>query len=119
MRFFALALVLSTTLLSGCQWFKVYTIDIPQGTPINHAKASQVQIGMTPEQVVHVLGSPAMKDPLAPNRWDYIYDYTAGTDGKRAGKPNVHNASQHLSVYFDAQGRVVRVDGHGNLPSKP
>lgn len=103
--------------LSGCNVFRVYTIDLPQGTPITQQKASQVQVGMTANQVLYVLGSPAVRDTLNPNRWDYIYDYTAGTDGKRQGKPNVHHASQYLSIYF-ADGRVVRIDGVDNLPNK-
>ena len=61
----------------------VYKIDLPQGTPITQAQAQKVQVGMTPNQVLYVLGSPAMRDTLAPNRWDYIYDYTPGTYGTR------------------------------------
>lgn len=111
----ATALFAGALLLSGCQWLRVYTIDVPQGTPIQLDKARQVQVGMTPEQVLYILGSPALKDALAPNRWDYIYDYTAGTDGKRAGKNDINNASQYVSIYFD-QGRVARVDGLNSLP---
>lgn len=95
--------------VSGC----VHKIDLPQGTPITATKAANVKVGMTPEQVLYVLGSPAIKDPLAPRRWDYLYDYTAGTDGKRAGKSDVKNASQYVSVYFGTDGRVIRVDGVG------
>lgn len=104
--------------LSGCQWLGVYTIDIPQGTPITQTQAHQVQIGMSAEQVLQILGSPALRDTLAPNRWDYIYDYQAGTDGRRAGKANIRSASQYLSIYFDNTGRVVRIDGIGTLPKQ-
>ena len=72
--------------LSGCSAFRVYTIDLPQGTPLTAAQAAQVQVGMSANQVLYILGSPALKDTLAPNRWDYIYDYTAGTDGRRKAK---------------------------------
>ena len=65
--------------LSGCSVFRVYTIDLPQGTPITSAQAAQVQVGMSADQVMYLLGSPAMKDTLNPNRFDYLYDYTAGT----------------------------------------
>lgn len=107
----------STLVLSGCSVFRVYTIDLPQGTPITSAQASQVQVGMTTDQVIYLLGSPAMRDTLNPDRFDYLYDYTAGTDGKRAGKKDIKNASQYLSVYFE-NGRVVRIVGRESLPIK-
>lgn len=111
------ALLSAVLTLSGCQWFQVHTIDLPQGTPITQAQASKVQLGMSHEQVLYLLGSPAIRDGLNPNRWDYLYDYTAGTDGKRAGKTSIKNASQYLSVYFDNQGRVARIDGIDSLPA--
>lgn len=112
------AVVLSGALvLSGCSVFRVYTIDLPQGTPITSAQASQVRVGMTADQVIYLLGSPAIKDTLNPDRFDYLYDYTAGTDGKRAGKKNIKNASQYMSIYFE-NGRVVRIAGRETLPLK-
>lgn len=115
---FLSAVILSVSVLTGCQALRVHTIDLPQGTPITAERAKSLQIGMTPEQVLYVLGTPAMRTTLAPNRWDYIYDYTAGTDGKRAGKPDIKNASQYLHVHFDASGRVARIEGIDSLPAK-
>lgn len=114
--FFAPALMVALMSLSGCQWLGVYTIDLPQGTPITQSTANKVQVGMSAEQVLYILGSPALRDTMAPNRWDYIYDYKAGTDGRRAGKPDIRDASQYLSIYFDNMGRVARIDGIATLP---
>lgn len=116
MKFSKIA-VLSATLVfgllgTGC----VHTIDLPQGTPMTQTKVSKVKVGMTKNQVLYVLGSPALKDALSPNRWDYLYDYKAGTDGRRAGKQDIKNASQYLSIYFDNNGLVVRIDGLQTLP---
>ena len=36
-----------TSVLSGCSVFGVYKVDIPQGTPLTKAQASQVQVGMS------------------------------------------------------------------------
>lgn len=117
MRFVAPSVLLcSILLLNGCQWFKVYTIDLPQGTPITYQSAQKIQVGMSQEQVLYLLGSPALRDTLAPNRWDYIYDYTAGTDGKRKGKADIHNAERHLSIYFDNNAKVIGVQGLDTLP---
>lgn len=105
----------ATLLLSGCGIFRVYTIDLPQGTPITTAQAAQVKVGMTQDQVLYLLGSPAMRDTLNPTRFDYLYDFKAGTDGKKAGKKDVKNASQYMSIYFE-NGRVVRIAGRETLP---
>ncbi len=109
--------LMSTLFLSGCSVFRVYTIDLPQGTPITAEQASQVRVGMTADQVIYLLGSPALRDTLNPNRFDYLYDYTAGTDGKRAKKKDIKNASQYLSIYFE-NGQVVRILGRETLPIK-
>lgn len=117
MRLFGLSISLMAMMaLTGCQLFGVYRIDVPQGTPITQQMASQVSVGMTQEQVLSVLGSPALRDTLTPNRWDYVYDYTAGTDGRRQGKTNVKANERRFSVYFDQAGRVTDVQGLQNLP---
>lgn len=110
-------IVITTTLtLSACSIFGVYKIDLPQGTPVTQAQAQQIQPGMNKNQVLYLIGSPALRDTLAPNRWDYIYDYTPGTYGEREGKEVVSNASQHLIIYFDESDTVVNVEGVETLP---
>ncbi len=103
--------------MSGCSMLSVYKIDLPQGTPITQTQAQKLKVGMNQNQVLYILGSPAIKDTLAPNRWDYLYDYKAGTEGKRKGIADVKNASQHLIVYFDANGLVNRIEGLETLPT--
>ena len=106
----------ATVTLSGCSLFSVYKIDLPQGTPITQNQAQTLKLGMSQNQVLYILGSPAVRDTLAPNRWDYIYDFQAGTEGSRKGVADVKNASQHLIVYFDANGLVSRIEGIETLP---
>ena len=103
--------------VSGCSMLSVYKIDLPQGTPISQTEAQKLKVGMNQNQVLYILGSPAIKDTLAPNRWDYIYDYKAGTEGRRKGIADVKNASQHLIIYFDANGIVTRIEGIETLPT--
>lgn len=102
--------------LSACSIFGVYTIDLPQGTPITKSQAQNIRPGMTKDQVLYLIGSPALRDTLEPNRWDYIYDYTPGTYGIRDGKEVVRNASQHLIIYFDNADVVTRIEGLETLP---
>ena len=103
-----------TSLLSGCSVFGVYKVDIPQGTPLTKAQASQVQVGMSFQQVRFLLGSPTVTDPLNPLRWDYIYNYIPGTYAKKAKIPAAHG--QHLQIYFDANGNVERIEGLDSIP---
>ena len=102
--------------MSGCSLLSVYKIDLPQGTAITQTQAQKLQVGMNQNQVLYLLGSPAIRDTLEPNRWDYIYDYQAGTEGQRKGIADVKNASQHLKVYFDNNGIVTRIEGLESLP---
>ena len=102
--------------MSGCSLLSVYKIDLPQGTPITQTQAQKLQVGMNQNQVLYILGSPAIKDTLEPKRWDYIYDYQAGTEGRRKGIADVNNASQHLVIYFDDNGIVTRIQGVETLP---
>lgn len=113
-----LTLAVSAIVFSGCSMLSVYTIDIPQGTNITQAQANKVQIGMDSGQVLYLLGSPAVNDVLNPRRWDYIYDYQAGTEGKRQHKSNIQDGKQRLSIYFDEQARVSRIEGIETLPIK-
>lgn len=101
---------LTVTTLPACSLINVYKIDIPQGTPINEEKLAQVQVGMNYNQVLYILGSPAVRDTLNPMRWDYLYDFTAGTDAKDVGKPSIHNAQQYVKIYFDQAGNVARIE---------
>jgi outer membrane protein assembly factor BamE len=103
--------------MSGCSLLSVYKIDLPQGTAITQTQAQKLQVGMNQNQVLYILGSPAIKDTLEPKRWDYIYDYKAGTEGRRKGIADVKNASQHLIVYFDDNGIVTHIEGIDSLPA--
>lgn len=101
-----IAFLCSTTLLGAC----VYRADTHQGAPV-HTRALYplhgIKIGMTPAQVISVAGSPQIHDNLAPNRWDYVYYYTAGTQGKKDGKTDI---AERVSVYFK-DGVVSGVEG--------
>lgn len=112
-----LGMLSSSVILSSCSLLSIYKIDLPQGTPITQVQAQKLQVGMNENQVLYLLGSPAIRDTLEPRRWDYIYDYKAGTEGSRKGIADVKNASQHLIIYFDANNLVNRIEGIETLPT--
>jgi len=81
MRSFILPLGLAAAIgLSGCSSFNalVYKIDIPQGNYLEQDQVDKLRIGMTPEQVQYVLGSPMLVDSFNPNQWVYVYSFKPG-----------------------------------------
>lgn len=79
----------------------VYRIDVPQGNYLEQNKIDQLRIGMTPEQVEYLLGTPMLKNMFNTHRWDYIFI-------KREGykEPEQRN----LFIYFDQNGLVTKID---------
>jgi len=73
----ALAALIS---LGGCSSLSnlVYKIDIPQGNYLEQDQVDKLRVGMTPEQVQYVLGSPMLVDSFNPNQWVYVYSFKPG-----------------------------------------
>jgi outer membrane protein assembly factor BamE len=62
--------------LSACgttNWGFPYRADVQQGNWITAEQVSQLQKGMTREQVRFILGTPTLQDVFRSNRWDYPY----------------------------------------------
>ncbi|WP_456268391.1 outer membrane protein assembly factor BamE [Kushneria sp. AK178] len=57
------------SLLAAC----VYKRDLPQGNLITPDMVSQLQPGMSRQQVVQVMGSPLMYNAFDDSRWNYVY----------------------------------------------
>ncbi|MDV6318614.1 outer membrane protein assembly factor BamE [Chromohalobacter sp. HP20-39] len=60
-------------LVSGCSYVGVYKRDLAQGNLITQDMVSQLETGMTKEQVRYVMGSPLLKGPFNEDRWDYVF----------------------------------------------
>lgn len=85
----------------------VYRPNVQQGNFVSKEMVSQLKVGMTPEQVRFVLGSPLVTDIFHGERWDYPFRMRKG-DGQIT--------SSHVSVFFK-EGRVERFEG-GDLPDE-
>ncbi len=85
----------------------IYRPDVQQGNFVSKEMVAQLRVGMTPEQVRFVLGTPLINDAFHANRWDYPFRIK---DGK--GKVT----SSHVSVFFK-DGRVSHFEG-GELPNE-
>lgn len=57
-------------------------MDIPQGNRIDAAIVQQLEIGMSRNQVIFLLGTPAIVDLYRPDQWHYVYYLKSGDDDK-------------------------------------
>ena len=85
----------------------VYRANVQQGNFVSKEMVSQLKVGMTPEQVRFVMGTPLLTDVFHGERWDYPFRMRRG-DGQIT--------SSHVSVFFK-EGRVERFEG-GDLPQE-
>ena len=99
----------SVALLAGCNFNSyVYRPDVHQGNLITSEMISQLETGMTQNQVQFMLGEPLIRSALHQNRWDYTYYMNP-----RRGNIEL----RHVTVVFDEEGRLTRVE-HDPLPTE-
>ena len=94
-------------LLAACsnvpRFFNEYKIDIQQGNVLSQEMVAQLKPGQTRDQVRFLLGTPLIADVFHQQRWDYVYRFRNGATGQEQ--------SRRLSVFFDGNGLLSRVDG--------
>ena len=78
------AALLTTALLSGCG--VIYKMDVYQGNLLREENVKQLRPGLTRQQVLALIGTPAIDDPFHHDRWDYV-----STVAKNGEDPVVHN----------------------------
>ena len=94
--------LLALTGSSSIRFPGVFRIDIGQGNIITEDSRDKLKLGMTPRQVEYVLGSPMIKDPLHPGRWDYIYNYESGRGGFVENSLTLHFENERLQKIDDS-----------------
>ena len=72
LKFITLFSLIALTSCSG-RLFTVHKIDVQQGNAVEPEKVSQLEIGMSREQVKFLLGTPLIQDVFHPERWDYVF----------------------------------------------
>lgn len=102
-------ITLSAVLLlsSGCSYFGVYKRDLPQGNLVTTNMVSQLQTGMSRDQVVDVMGRPLLEAPFDANEWDYVF---------RLDKAYDEVEQRRVTLTFDGD-RLVNIERQGNLDS--
>ncbi|MFB9869250.1 outer membrane protein assembly factor BamE [Vreelandella sulfidaeris] len=101
-----ITLSVALTVVSGCSYVGVYKRDIPQGNLVTQEMVSQLQPGMTQEQVTYVMGSPLLEAPFDANQWDYVFRLDKAYGGVE---------QRRVTLTFDPQGRLVNIEKQGDL----
>jgi outer membrane protein assembly factor BamE len=118
MRGTLIAAVLAAT-LAGCstydsvtqriaQSITPYRITVVQGNFVSQEAASQMQVGMSRDQVKTLLGTPLLTDMFHADRWDYVFYFKRGSTSV---------VQQRDFIVNFASDRVVSWSGGENLPS--
>lgn len=50
-----------------------YKLDIQQGNAIAEETVAKLRIGMSPDEVKAIVGTPLLQDDFQQQRWDYIF----------------------------------------------
>lgn len=107
------------TVLAGCstydsvtqsiaQRITPYRITVVQGNFVSHEAASQMQVGMSRDQVKALIGTPLLTDMFHADRWDYLFYFKRGSTSV---------VQQRDFVVNFAGDRVASWSGGDDLPS--
>ena len=95
-------LLLAATVLTTAGCGAIYKQPMYQGNLIREQAFSQLKEGQSRQQVISLLGTPAVADPFHADRWDYV----GSRRTNRAGKTETTT----LTIHFDVD-RVSRWEG--------
>ena len=110
-RSFAVCAVfgLSVAGLSGRSFNSyIYRPDVHQGNLVTEEMIQQLQVGMSRQQVLFLLGEPLVQSQFHTHRWDYTYYFNP-----RYGDIE----SRKVTLTFDDQDRLTAV-AHDALPTE-
>jgi outer membrane protein assembly factor BamE (lipoprotein component of BamABCDE complex) len=102
-RLSALLLLIPLLLASaGCGL--IYKQNIQQGNALEQEELDELYIGMNERQVLFVLGTPSIKDPFEPDRWDYVQTFS-----RRGGEMVMRT----VTLQFE-DGQLAEIVGQDN-----
>lgn len=81
--------------------FSPYRTTVQQGNYITNDLLEQIRSGMTRNQVQFVLGQPLLSNSFRDDRWIYVF---------RMQWPDLRHDTRRVTVFFDEQQRVARVE---------
>lgn len=64
--------------ISSCSLLHIHKIDVEQGNVLSHHEINRLQLGMTENDVIALLGKPALVNVFTPNQISYVYTLQEG-----------------------------------------
>ena len=52
---------------------KPYIIPLDQGRLLDSERFKKIDVGLTKEQIIYLIGKPLLESPFLENQWNYIY----------------------------------------------
>ncbi|MBL6693754.1 MAG: outer membrane protein assembly factor BamE [Proteobacteria bacterium] len=89
-----------TLILTSCASADLYRVTVTQGTVFNQEDIDKLQIGMSKDQVIFILGNPTFENFFEPDVWNYFYQVAKGDEILEENK---------IKVQFDANGLLEEV----------
>jgi LPS-assembly protein len=67
---------------------KPYIIPLDQGRLINSERLKKIDVGLSKEQIIYLIGKPPLESPFLDNKWNYVY--FNNTDTKEPKTLSIH-----------------------------
>ena len=88
------------SILTSCASADLYRVTVTQGTVFNQEDIDKLQVGMSKDQVIFILGNPTFENFFEPDVWNYFYQVAKGDEILVENK---------IKVHFDANGLLEEV----------
>ena len=92
--------IIIALILTSCATADLYRVTVTQGTVFNQEDIDKLQVGMSKDQVVFILGNPTFENFFEPDVWNYFYQVAKGDEILAENK---------IKVQFDANGLLEEV----------
>lgn len=99
-RTLIICLPLLLTLPGSCGFFKPHKINVQQGNIITAEMVSQLEPGLTKNQVEYILGTPLIVDTFTPDTWYYHYTLRLGSGGTLFRSLKLNFVDDKLAEYI-------------------
>ena len=95
----SLLLIVTAIAMSSCSL--IYKLPTRQGNVIEQKQLDKLELGMSPEQVKFVMGTPLAASPFRNDRWDYVGYYRS---------PRGKESRRTVSLYFEGR-QLIKMEG--------
>ena len=98
--------IFTCILIISCSNASIYRVTVTQGTVFEREDVERLDIGMSKDQVIFVMGNPSFENFFEENVWNYFYQVKSGD--------NILE-EKRIKVFFDTDGflndiEIIKLD---------